>query len=81
MRQILLLAGAILLLQGCVTTGSPSNAKPPPLDNCIVSENKLGSMGEPAKIVHEGQVIRFCCKPCIKKFKRNPAKYLVRLKQ
>lgn len=81
MRQILLLAGAILLLQGCVTTGSPRTPPPAPLDNCIVSENKLGSMGEPAKIVHEGQVIRFCCKPCIKKFKRNPAKYLVRLKQ
>ena len=81
MKQILLLAGAILLLQGCSTTGTFSNAKPYPLDNCIVSENELGSMGKPVQIVHEGQLIIFCCKPCINKFKKNPAKYLVRLKQ
>jgi len=32
-------------------------------------------------IVNEGQQIKFCCKPCIKKFKKDPAKYLVKLEQ
>ena len=53
--------------------------KPYPLDVCIVTENDLGSMGEETRIVYEGQEIKFCCKPCEKKFRKNPAKYLERL--
>ena len=45
----------------------------------IVTGNKLGSMGDPITMVHEGQVVKFCCKPCIKKFKANPEKYLSQL--
>ena len=37
-------------------------------------------MGGPITKVHEGQEIKFCCKPCIKKFDANPAKYLGKLK-
>ena len=36
-------------------------------------------MGEQASFVHEGQVIKVCCKPCIAKFEKNPAKYLRKL--
>jgi YHS domain-containing protein len=25
---------------------------------------------------HDGQRFYFCCRPCVKSFKRNPAKYL-----
>jgi YHS domain-containing protein len=53
--------------------------KPYPLDVCIVSGNDLGSMGEETEMVYEGQVIKFCCKPCEKKFLKNPAKYLKKL--
>ena len=56
-------------------------AKPYPLDVCIVSGEKLGSMGAPVVYVHEGQEIKFCCKPCVKKFDANPAKYLAKLKK
>ena len=52
-----------------------------PLDTCIVSGNKLGSMGKVVVKSHEGQEIKFCCKPCVKKFDANPAKYLPRLKR
>ena len=76
MKQTFCIIAASLALLGCVTPGIPY-----PLDTCIVSENKLDSMGKPVRIVHEGQEIKFCCKPCIKKFKKDPAKYLVRLKQ
>ena len=54
---------------------------PYPLDTCIVSGNKLGTMGKVVVRSHEGQEIKFCCKPCVKKFEANPAKYLSKLKK
>lgn len=53
---------------------------PYPLDTCIVTDNKLGSMGDPLTIEHENQEIKLCCKPCEKKFKKDPEKYLIKLK-
>jgi YHS domain-containing protein len=55
-------------------------AKPYPLDVCLVSGEKLGEMGEPVVITHEGQQIKFCCKSCVPKFEKEPAKYLAKLK-
>lgn len=48
-----------------------------PLDKCVVTEQKLGSMGEPVNDVVGTQLVRFCCKSCIKTFEKNPARYLV----
>lgn len=53
--------------------------KPYPLKTCIVSGNDLDSMGEQTSIVHEGHVIKFCCQPCVAKFQKNPAKYLLKI--
>jgi hypothetical protein len=36
-------------------------------------------MGAPYRFVHEEQEIKLCCKPCIRKFNKNPEKYLVNL--
>lgn len=58
-----------------------ADAKPYTLTTCIVSDNKLGSMGKVIVKEHEGQEVKFCCKPCIKKFDANPEKYLKKLKQ
>ncbi len=58
-----------------------SEVKPYPLDVCIVSGEKLGSMGEPHVFVHEGQEIKMCCDKCMPKFNKNPAKYLAQLKE
>lgn len=54
-------------------------AKPYPLDVCLVSGAKLGSMGKPAVIVHDGRELRFCCPACEPTFKADPAKYLKKL--
>lgn len=54
-------------------------AKPYPLKTCIVSDNDLDSMGEQASFVYQGQTIKVCCKSCIAKFEKNPAKYLKKL--
>lgn len=50
-----------------------------PLKTCLVSGNELGSMGKPITKVYQDQEIKLCCKPCIKKFDANPAKYLGKL--
>jgi hypothetical protein len=54
-----------------------------PLTTCVVSGEKLGSpdMGPPVDYIHKesgkpDRLVRFCCKGCIKDFKKDPAKYL-----
>ncbi len=80
-KLALLLAASGLLFNSCATTGSTSTGgtKPYPKDTCIVTGNKLGSMGPVITQVHEGQEVKFCCKPCVKKFNDNPGKYLAEL--
>ena len=56
-------------------------AKAYPLDTCVVSGEKLGGMGPPVVITHEGTEVRFCCKDCVEKFNKEPAKYLAKLKE
>jgi YHS domain-containing protein len=56
-------------------------AKPYKLTTCIVSDEKLGEMGEPFVFTHEGQEIKLCCKSCKKKFDKDPAKYLKKLSE
>jgi len=53
--------------------------KPYPLKTCLVSGNALGSMGKVVVKSYQGQEIKFCCKPCVKKFDVNPAKYLAKM--
>jgi hypothetical protein len=86
--KTLLLLTAGVLFNSCSTTAAPAGGstaatatgvKPYPLKTCIVTGNDLGSMGDDQRIVHEGQEIKFCCKPCVGKFQKNPAKYLSRL--
>ena len=50
-----------------------------PLKTCIVTDNDLDSMGGERKLVYQGQEVKFCCAPCVKKFNKNPGKYLSKL--
>lgn len=50
-----------------------------PLNACVVSGMKLGSMGPPYVHTAEGREVRFCCKGCLPKFQKDPAKYLKKL--
>ena len=61
------------------SANAAEKAKPYPLAKCLVSGNDLDSMGGPITKVYNGQEIKFCCKPCIKKFEANQAKYLAKL--
>ena len=50
-----------------------------PLDTCVVSGGKLGSMGEPVVYECEGREVRFCCAGCVKQFEKDPETYLKKL--
>lgn len=54
-------------------------AKPYPLDVCVVSGEKLGSMGKPYVMFYQGQEVRLCCDGCKADFDKEPAKYLAKL--
>jgi len=57
-----------------------SDAATYPLKNCVVSGESLGSMGDAVTLVHEGTTVKLCCEDCIPKFKKDPAKYVAKLK-
>lgn len=75
------------LAAGCGDDASSDNAASPdpamaaliadyPLDTCVVTGSKLGSMGEPDNRLYEGQLVRFCCSTCLKDFNDDPQQYV-----
>ena len=77
MKKVIL---SILTLASAVAISSAVDApKPYPLKTCVVSGEELGSMGKPVVHTHEGRQVQFCCKSCLPKFQKDPAKYLKKL--
>lgn len=52
-----------------------------PLETCVATGGKLGSMGEPVNYVHNNRLVRFCCAGCINSFKADPAKFTAKIDQ
>jgi len=50
-----------------------------PIDACVVTGARLGSMGEPVELVAGTTLVRFCCEGCVPKFKASPAEFLNKL--
>jgi len=50
--------------------------KPYPLQICVVSDEPLDEWDDMQTMIHKGQQMKFCCKMCLKKFKKDPTKYL-----
>lgn len=50
-----------------------------PLDTCVVSGEKLDSMGGPVDHVHGNRLVQFCCAGCEGKFEADPAKFIAQL--
>ncbi len=48
-----------------------------PLTTCPVSKQPLGAMGKPVDRVYNNRLVRFCCRGCVRIFKRSPAEYVV----
>ena len=88
MKKLFILLGivaSVLLLASCgkseAPPAKPAAAAPYPIDTCVVSDKKLGSMGEPVVIEHEGTTVKFCCEACIDEFNEEPAKFVAKLKE
>ena len=84
MKRLLLLLTCTLALATWLRAEDPKPAAPAakeayPLTTCLVSGEKLGEMGEPYVIQYEGRTVKFCCKNCLKKFNKDPKKYLAKL--
>ncbi len=83
---LLLALAAPLTAAESATPAAPAAPSAPayPLTTCLVTDEALGSMGDPYVYIHkeEGKPdreIRLCCKGCLKKFTKEPAKYLGKL--
>jgi len=50
-----------------------------PLDVCVVSGEKLGSMGPPVEVEVEGRTVKLCRAGCKPQLLAEPAKYLAML--
>ena len=47
-----------------------------PLATCPISGEALGDMGAAIDVVHDGRLVRFCCKNCVKEFLADPTPVL-----
>lgn len=62
---------------GVADTSAASDAEASyPLDTCVVSGEKLGSMGEGYEVEVEGRTVKLCCAGCEDQLRAEPAKYL-----
>ena len=60
---------------------SAAPLKPDKLTTCPVSGDKLGEMGKAYVFEYKGQQVKLCCKDCLKDFKKNPAKYVKKIRE
>lgn len=49
------------------------------LKTCVISDEELGSMGDAVEILYGTQLVRLCCKSCVKGFYKDPEKYLKKI--
>ncbi len=76
-----ILGAFVLTLAGCGSGSSPSsksyvNTDGYPLETCLVTGEKLGSMGDPFVFKYQGKTVKFCCSSCIKEFNTDTAKFM-----
>ncbi|MEN8693186.1 MAG: YHS domain-containing protein [Akkermansiaceae bacterium] len=55
---------------------TPPKIEPYPLKNCLVTDEPLNTWDDMQTIVYKGQEMKFCCEMCLKKFNKDPEKYL-----
>lgn len=85
MKKLLLVGGMSLLTVLCplhadeAVATKPAKPKPYILEKCLVSDEKLGEMGDPFKFVYKDQEFKLCCKSCKKDFDKDPEKYVKKL--
>jgi hypothetical protein len=87
MKQLKAIMGGVLTaaLLAAPLTGLGAEAKKPAkpytLKTCVVSDEKLGGMGDPYVFTYKGREIKLCCKGCLKTFDKDPAKYIKKIEE
>lgn len=76
---IITAAVASLLFVSCKPAKTEAVQTAAPTAKCIVSGETLGEMGAPFEYVYQGKTLKFCCKSCVPKFEKDPAKYLSKI--
>ncbi|MFT7535822.1 MAG: hypothetical protein ACI85K_001775 [Hyphomicrobiaceae bacterium] len=71
----------LALATSCAASPGSSNVIPYTSDICIVTDNKLGSMGDPVVKVYGNQEVKFCCRPCVKEFEADQERFLAKLRK
>jgi hypothetical protein len=81
MRKLLMAALTVTGLSASVFAADRKEEKKSdyPLTTCVVSGEKLGSMGKPYVTKIKGREVQLCCDGCEKDLKKNPDKYLKKL--
>jgi YHS domain-containing protein len=80
MKKILILFAALAAV-GCTKKETATTAVDDgyPLATCVVSGEKLGEMGAPYVLEHEGKTVKLCCDGCEEDFKKDPAKFISKI--
>lgn len=81
MKNLLMSAIALAALSVSALAADKKDEKKSdyPLTTCVVSDEKLGSMGKPHIVKIKGREVQLCCDGCEKDLKKNPDKYLKKL--
>lgn len=84
MKKLLLLSllvAAPIVVSAAEKSDKDKKNKPKPytLQTCLVSDEKLGEMGDPYVFTHGDQEIKLCCKSCKKDFDKDPGKFVAKL--
>lgn len=61
------------------SAANETKLKPYPLDICLITGEKLGSMGEPYVFEYQGREVKLCCKGCKKEFDAGAAKFVAKI--
>lgn len=78
----ILLTGFASLFSAQAAEETPKpKAKPYPLETCIVSGEKLGSMGKPMVFEYKDQEVKLCCKSCKSKFDKDADALLKKIQE
>ena len=78
-NALLAVIGAVALIYATPLMAETIHSNAYPLDTCIVTGEKLGSMGAPVSIQYKGREIRFCCGGCPPKFEASPEPYIKKI--
>lgn len=77
----MLVASFLVPLSGLAADSKAEKLKPYTLKTCVVTDEKLGEMGDPFVYAYKGREIKFCCKGCLKDFNKEPAKYIKKIEE